>query len=270
MTASSSQTEETTLPGVFVTRYVTPLREGGSLPGIVEGDDLGTYVCKFRGAGQGLKVLVAEVIVSGLAEHLGLRTPRLVALELDPEIARYEADEEVQDLLNASAGLNLGVDFLPGAFGYDGSVLDPGGPVADGEAAKVIWLDAFCANVDRSWRNPNLLLWHGDLWVIDHGASLYFHHGWAGGVTDPGRFARQPWDASDHVLAGHLDGVAAADAEITPRLDRDTVARLLSRVPDEWLEPVPGAETPDALRAAYVDFLTARLGTRQWLPGGGA
>ncbi len=268
MTARTSQTEETTLPGVFVTRYVTPLREGGSLPGIVEGDDLGTYVCKFRGAGQGLKVLVAEVIVSGLAEHLGLRTPRLVALDLDPEIARYEADEEVQDLLNASAGLNLGVDFLPGAFGYDGTVLDPGGPAADGEAAKVIWLDAFCANVDRSWRNPNLLLWHGDLWVIDHGASLYFHHGWAGGVTDPARFARQPWDASDHVLGSHLAGVAAADAEISPRLDRDTFARVLSRVPDEWLEPVPGAETPDALRAAYVEFLTARLGTRQWLPGG--
>jgi len=265
VTASPSQTEETTLPSVFVSRYVTPLREGGSLPGIVEGDDLGTYVCKFRGAGQGLKVLVAEIIVSGLAEHLGLRTPRLVALELDPEIARYEADEEVQDLLNASAGLNLGVDFLPGAFGFDGDVA-----TVDGEAAKVIWLDAFCANVDRSWRNPNLLLWHGDLWVIDHGASLYFHHGWAGGVTDPTRFARQPWDASDHVLGRHLDGVAVADAEVSPQLDRDTFARIVARVPDDWLEPVPGAETPDALRAAYVEFLTARLGTRQWLPGGGA
>ena len=270
MTATPSHTEETTLPGVFVTRYVTPLREGGSLPGIVEGDDLGTYVCKFRGAGQGLKVLVAEVIVSGLAEHLGLRTPRLVALDLDPEIARYEADEEVQDLLNASAGLNLGVDFLPGAFGFDDTVLDPGGTTEAGEAAKVIWLDAFCANVDRSWRNPNLLLWHGDLWVIDHGASLYFHHGWAGGVTDPGRFARQPWDASDHVLGRHLGGVATADAEVTPLLERDTFARILSRVPDAWLEPVPGTETPDALRAAYVEFLVARLGTRQWLPGGGA
>jgi hypothetical protein len=265
VSVTPTQTEETTLPVVNVSRYVTPLREGGSLPGIVEGDDLGTYVCKFRGAGQGLKVLVAEVVVSGLAEHLGLRTPRLVALELDPEIARYEADEEVQDLLNASAGLNLGVDFLPGAFGFDGDVA-----TADGEAAKVIWLDAFCANVDRSWRNPNLLLWHGDLWVIDHGASLYFHHGWAGGVTDPERFARQGWDASDHVLGRHLDGVAAADAELTPLLDRPTFARILARVPDEWLEPVPGAETPDALRAAYVEFLSARLGTRQWLPGGGA
>ena len=173
---------------VRVTRYVTPLREGGSLPGIVEGDDLGTYVCKFRGAGQGVRVLVAEVIVSALASRLGLRTPDLVGLDLDPEIARYEADEEVQDLLNASPGLNLGIDFLPGAFGYEGEASTP-----PDVAARILWLDAFTANVDRTWRNPNLLLWHGDLWVIDHGASLYFHHGWRSGVTDPAKFAAQPW-----------------------------------------------------------------------------
>ena len=178
-----------TIAAVGVTRYVTPLREGGSLPGVVEGDDLGTYVCKFRGAGQGVRVLVAEVVVSELARRLGLRTPRLVVLDLDPEIARYEADEEVQDLLKASAGTNLGIDFLPGAFGYDGSQ-----PPGSGEAARVLWLDAFTANVDRSWRNPNLLVWHGDLWLIDHGASLYFHHTWSGGVTDPARFAAQAWD----------------------------------------------------------------------------
>ena len=142
---------------VAVTRYVTPLREGGSLPGIVEADDLGTYVCKFRGAGQGVRVLVAEVVVGGLAERLGLRTPRMVALDLDPEIARYEADEEVQDLLNASPGLNLGTDFLPGSFGYDGE------PSPSADPARVLWLDAVTANVDRTWRNPNLLLWHGDL-----------------------------------------------------------------------------------------------------------
>ena len=168
------------IPTVAVTRYVTPLREGGSLPGIVEGDDLGTYVCKFRGAGQGVRVLVAGVVVGEIARRIGLRTPTLVALDLDPEIARYEADEEVQDLLNASPGLNLGVDFLPGAFGFDGEL-----PTGEGVAAKVLWLDAFTANVDRSWRNPNLLVWHGDVWVIDHGASLYFHHAWAGGVGDP-------------------------------------------------------------------------------------
>jgi hypothetical protein len=264
------------IPTVSVTRYVTPLREGGSLPGIVEADDLGTYVCKFRGAGQGVRVLVAEVIVGELARRIGLLTPRLVALDLDPEIARYEADEEVQDLLNASTGLNLGVDFLPGAFGFDGDLpLVPNGTPggrddgAGGDvAAKVLWLDAFTANVDRSWRNPNLLFWHGDLWVIDHGASLYFHHAWPGGVTDPARFAAQPWNAADHVLGAHAAALPAADEEIRAALDADVFEEVLAEVPDVWLEPVPGAETAHAVRAAYVAFLTARLGARQWLPAG--
>jgi hypothetical protein len=251
----------TRLQTVHVTRYVTPLREGGSLPGVVEGDDLGTYVCKFRGAGQGAKVLVAEVIVSGLATRLGLRTPRLVVLDLDPELARYEADEEVQDLLNASVGPNLGIDFLPGSFGVDGQVA-----TADDEGAKVLWLDAFTANVDRSWRNPNLLLWHGDLWVIDHGASLYFHHGWQAGVTDPARFAAQPWDVSGHVFETCARRARELDEEVAALLGREVFAEVLAAVPDVWLEPVPGAGTPDELRAAYVDFLVARLGTRQWLP----
>ncbi|WP_248581322.1 HipA family kinase [Nocardioides sp. InS609-2] len=263
MTATSL--EGATLPTVGVTRYVTPLREGGSLPGIVEADDLGTYVCKFRGAGQGLRVLVAEVIVGELARRIGLLTPRLVALELDPEIARYEADEEVQDLLNASPGLNLGVDFLPGAFGFDEDL-----PAPNPVAASVLWLDAFCANVDRSWRNPNLLLWHGELWVIDHGAALYFHHGWSAGVTDPERFARQPWSVSDHVFGAHVPALPSADAELSAVVTPAALTEVLAAVPDGWLEPVPGAESPDALRAAYVAFLSARLGTRQWLPGGGA
>jgi hypothetical protein len=249
------------LETVAVTRYVTPLREGGSLPGIVEADDLGTYVCKFRGAGQGARVLVAEVIVSGLAQRLGLSTPRLVVLDLDPAIARYEADEEVQDLLTASPGANLGVDFLPGAFGYDGELADddPLGP-------RILWLDAFTANVDRSWRNPNLLRWHGEVWVIDHGASLYFHHGWSNGLTGPERFAAQPWDVRDHVLRGYAHGLAAVDAELGDLLDHDVFSEVLAEVPDAWLEPVPGADTPDRLRAAYVGFLDARLATRQWLP----
>jgi hypothetical protein len=249
---------------VAVTRYVTPLREGGSLPGIVEAEDLGTYVCKFRGAGQGLRVLVAEVIVSGLARRLGLATPRLVALDLAADIARYEADEEVQDLLRASVGLNLGVDFLPGSFGFDGTSAVPAG-----QAATVVWLDAFCANVDRSWRNPNLLVWHGDLWVIDHGASLYFHHGWRGGVGDPARFAAQPWNASDHVLleAARTDDLPSVDEKARASLDRGIFVEILAEVPDAWLEPVPGAESADALRAAYVEFLVARLGTDQWLAG---
>lgn len=252
----------TGLATASVTRYVTPLREGGSLPGIIEADDLGTYVCKFRGAGQGLKVLVAEVIVSELATRIGLRTPRLVALDLDAEIARYEADEEVQDLLTKSVGLNLGVDFLPGSFGYDGEQV-----TSDAEAATVLWLDAFTANVDRSWKNPNLLIWHGDLWVIDHGASLYFHHGWAGGVSDPARFARQPWDVTDHVMASRVAAVEETDARIRPLLDESVFIEILDQVPDVWLEPVPGAESVAELRAAYVAFLTARFASRIWLPG---
>jgi len=204
-------------------------------------------------------VLVAEVIVSALATRLGLRTPRLVALDLDPEIARYEADEEVQDLLNASPGLNLGIDFLPGAFGYEGESSTP----VD-VASRILWLDAFTANVDRTWRNPNLLLWHGDAWVIDHGASLYFHHAWEGGVTDPVRFAAQRWDVGDHVFGRYVDRLPATDAAID--LSQDDLFACVADVPDAWLEPVPGTETPDALRGAYVAFLSARLATRAWLP----
>jgi hypothetical protein len=254
------------IPTVAVTRYVTPLREGGSLPGIVEADDLGTYVCKFRGAGQGVRVLVAEVVVGGLAERIGLRTPRLVALDLDPEIARYEADEEVQDLLNASAGLNLGADFLPGSFGFDGHVPRAQEDEPSTDPARVLWLDAFVANVDRSWRNPNLLLWHGNLWVIDHGASLYFHHGWSGGVGDAERFAKQAWSADDHVFREHAAELPHIDAVLRSFLGESVFTEVLAKVPDEWLEPVPGAEDPETVRAAYVDFLTARLGTTQWLP----
>ena len=249
------------LETVTVTRYVTPLREGGSMPGVVEGDDLGTYVCKFRGAGQGPRVLVAEVIVGELARRIGLLTPRLVVLDLDAEIARYEADEEVQDLLNASTGLNLGVDFLPGSFGFDGD-----SAVTPELAARVVWLDAFCANVDRSWRNPNMLLWNGELWVIDHGASLYFHHAWPGGLTDPARFAAQPWDPADHVLAERAGDLAATDAELSALVTPELLAEVVSLVPDTWLDPVPGAATPEELRVAYVAFLTRRLETRQWLP----
>jgi hypothetical protein len=247
---------------VRATRYVAPLREGGSLPGLVEADDLGTYVCKFRGAGQGPKVLVAEVVVAGLARALDIATPDLVVMELEETIARYEADEEVQDLLTASLGANLGVDFLPGSFGFDsGCTPDPD------LAARVLWLDALTANVDRSWRNPNLLVWHGDLWAIDHGACLYFHHGWSGGVGSAARFAAQPYDAGDHVLAAYLPGVAAADTALAPRVHRDLLEAVLAEVPDVWLEPVPGAESPDALRAAYVEFLLARVaGERAWLP----
>lgn len=243
-------------------RYVTPLREGGSLPGIVEADDLGTYVVKFRGAGQGLKVLVAEVVVGELARRLGLRVPEMKAIQLDEVIAKYEADEEVQDLLTASVGLNLAVDFLPGAFGFDSNC------APDPEvAATVLWLDGFVANVDRSRRNPNLLMWHGQMWCIDHGAALYFHHSWPTGIDDAPRFARQPYDASDHVLEHWKRHVGEADARLTPMVDRALVEGVLSMVPDEWLQTYESAPTADAVRAAYSDFLMARLdGGRPWLP----
>jgi hypothetical protein len=250
------------IPTVSATRYVAPLREGGSLPGIVEADDLGTYVCKFRGAGQGLRVLVAEVVVGELARRLGIPTPDLVAVQLEAAFGRYEADEEVQDLLTASVGLNLGVDFLPGSFGFDsGCTPDPE------VAARIIWLDALTANVDRSWRNPNLLVWHKELWAIDHGACLYFHHSWSQGIGSPERFARQPYDASDHVLGGYRCGLPAADAELAPQVTEDLLREVLAQVPDEWLEVPPGADGPDDVRDAYVAFLHARVsGDRSWLP----
>jgi HipA-like protein len=239
------------LETVLATRYVTPLREGGSLPGLVEADDLGTYVMKFRGAGQGMKALVAEVISGELARRLGLRVPALRAIRLDRAIARFEADQEVQDLLNASIGLNLGVDFLPGAFGYDGDV-----PAGGGVGASVLWLDAFTANVDRSWRNPNLLLWHGDLWVIDHGASLYFHHNW-GEPRVQARAAFKP--IKNHVLLPYASDLRAADEALAPLLTPEAMAGVLSQIPDGWLIPHERFADAGAQRAAYLEYLTARL-----------
>lgn len=254
------------IPTVHATRYVTPLREGGSLPGIVEADDYGTYVMKFRGAGQGLKVLVAEVVVAELARRLGLRVPELAAIVLDEAIGKYEADEEVQDLLTASVGLNLGVDFLPGSFGWE-----PGFDLDQEQAARILWLDAFTANVDRSWRNPNVLIWHRELWLIDHGASLYFHHGWSRGADNPQRFADQPYDASEHIMYAHRAALPAADAELAPRITEGLLTEVLAEVPTEWLEPVPGLDGPDDVRRAYVRYLLARVnGARNWLPVEGA
>jgi hypothetical protein len=249
---------------VVATRYVTPLREGGSLPGLVEADDDGLYVVKFRGAGQGLKVLVAEVLVGELARALGLAVPRMAVVDLQAPIAKYEADEEVQDLLTASLGSNLGIDFLPGSFGYDGSR-----PPDPRTAAEILWLDALTANVDRTWSNPNLLVWHGRPWLIDHGAALYFHHGWPSRSPDPARFAAQPFDASTHVLRDVAGDPHQAHERLAPRLTPELLGSVTAAVPDEWLERAPGLDSPGAARAAYVEHLLARVASPDaWLPGG--
>lgn len=246
------------LDQVTATRYVTPLREGGSLPGLMEADDLGTYVVKFRGAGQGRKALVAEVVSAGLARSVGLPVPELVLVDVDPGLASGEPDEEVQDLLRASAGLNLGVDFLPGALDYD-PIAFPADPLT---AGRVLWFDAVVGNMDRSYRNPNLLEWRG-MWLIDHGATLSFHHRWS---SADGYDAR-PYDATDHVLIRSSADVESADAELGPLLTVDAIAAAVADVPDEWLVDEQGIGGPDAIRAAYATRVAARLDARTaWLP----
>jgi hypothetical protein len=245
---------------VTATRYVTPLREGGSLPGLMEADDLGTYVVKFVGAGQGRKTLVAEVICAGLARVSGLRVPDLVVVDLDPALAAGEPDEEVQDLLRASAGLNLGVDFLPGALDLD----RPATVVASDWAARLLWFDAFVGNVDRSWRNPNLLLWHGLPYAIDHGAALTFHHSWPSADSWPAR----AYDAEDHVVAAMAPDAAAVDSAMSGALTPDAVDAAVAEVPDEWLTDEPGFSAVERVRAAYVRLLGERLADRgPWLSG---
>ncbi|HET9737640.1 MAG TPA: HipA family kinase [Solirubrobacteraceae bacterium] len=229
---------------VTATRYVTPLREGGSLPAIVEADDDGLYVCKFRGAGQGPRALAAEIVTGELARGVGLPVPELVLVELDAELARAEPDPEIQDLIRASDGLNLGVDFLPGALPYS-----PGAPPDPDLAAAVVWLDALVENVDRTPRNPNLLRWHGRLWLIDHGASLFVHHGSA----DPLTVARRPFPGiRDHVLLGAAGSVLEADAALAERADPGAAAAL---VPPAWADGAP-----------YAAHLERRLETpREWV-----
>ncbi|MEV6723432.1 HipA family kinase [Streptomyces xanthochromogenes] len=241
------------LTEVTATRYVTPLREGGSLPGIVEADDLGTYVMKFTGAGQGRKTLVAEVVCGELARRLRLRVPELVTIQLDPVIGLSEPDQEVQELLKASGGLNLGMDYLPGSLGFDPLAYE----VDAAEAGRVVWFDALINNVDRSWRNPNMLVWHGDLWLIDHGATMIWHHNWPGAAAS----AAKPYNASDHALAPFGPDVAAAAAELAPLITEELLTEVTALVPDEWLVDEPGFETTDALRRAYVEPLLARAAT---------
>lgn len=246
------------LPVVKATRYVLPLREGGSLPGLVEAADLGTYVAKFTGAGQGRKALVAEILAGALARELGFRVPDQVVLDFDPVMARHEPDEEVQDLLDASPGWNLGVDFLPGALGYDPLGWTPEAAFA----SRVLWFDAFIGNVDRSWRNPNMLVWHGDIWLIDHGASLYFHHAWASAP----KLAHKPYDVDDHVFKPYAKDLKGAEAALLPLITEDLLRRIVMLVPEPWLAGEPGFASADDVREAYVSHLLTRAAApRSWL-----
>ncbi|HEX8207361.1 MAG TPA: HipA family kinase [Solirubrobacteraceae bacterium] len=229
---------------VVATRYVTPLREGGSLPGLVEADDDGLYVVKFRGAGQGARALVAEVLVGELARSLGFPVPRLEVVELDAALGAAEPDPEIQDLINASAGTNLAVDFLPGALAFDASAareLDPAW------AAGVVWLDALVTNVDRTPRNPNLLVWHGRTWLIDHGAALYLQHG----AADLPALAERPFPMiADHVLLPYAGSIAEAHSRLAG-VAGGALAQAGEAVPAEWL-PEGGVEP-------YLEYLRRRL-----------
>lgn len=233
---------------VRVTRYVTPLREGGSLPAIVEADDEGLYVLKFRGAGQGPLALVAELISGEIGRALGLRVPELVFMELDEAIGRNEPDPEIRDLVLASAGLNLGMDFLPGSTMFDLAAGDrPGSEIA----SKAVWFDAFVTNVDRTARNANLLWWHKQLYFIDHGASLFFHHNW----REVEQMASRPFAAiRDHILLPWADRLREADDELRPLLNVTVLKRIVETVPPAWL---PGTEFSGA--DGYLAYFQQRL-----------
>ena len=237
---------------VNAARYVTPLREGGSLPAIIEADDDGMYVLKFRGAGQGAKALIAEVIAGELARAAGLPVPELVFVNLDPEIAKTEPDPEIQDLIRASGGLNLGLDYLPGSVMFD--------PVADKPetdlASRIVWFDAYVTNVDRTPRNANMLMWHRKLWLIDHGAALYFHHSWTGmdqRSNDPFALIKE------HILLPFAGSIETADAALSALITQEVIKGVVALVPDEWLTEQSPFSTTAENRQAYVDYLTRRL-----------
>ncbi|MER6562788.1 HipA family kinase [Streptomyces sp. NPDC001027] len=253
---------------VAATRYVTPLRSGGSVPGVVEADDLGTYVVKFTGSAQGRKALVAEVIVGELARALGLRFPELVLVHFDPALASHEPHQEVRDLLDASHGLNLGMDLLPGARDFtpqaaESFAVDPL------EAGRIVWLDALTVNVDRTVHSSNLMLWPTfgtvppRLWLIDHGAALVFHHRWDASAPE------RAYDFRHHALGRYAPDTRAADVELAPRVTEELLRTIVAEVPDAWLDGEEGFATPDALREAYVRYLHARVtASAAWLPTG--
>jgi hypothetical protein len=240
---------------VRATKYVTPFREGGSLPGLVEADDDGLYVVKFHGAAQGPRALVAEVIAGELARALGLPVPEIVIVDVDPALGRLDGDPWVAELLQRSPGINAGIDFLPGSLTFN--------PRADGRpdadlAANVVWFDALVTNTDRSPRNPNILAWHRRLYLIDHGASLFIHHTW----TNPAEHARRPLSTiADHVLLPYASSLDGAHARLAPALTRELLRSIVELVPDAWLLPHPVVGDAAAQRAAYVAYLLDRVAT---------
>jgi hypothetical protein len=232
------------------TRYLTPLREGGSVPAIVEADDEGTYVVKFRGAAQGPRALVAELVAGGIARLLGLPVPQIVLMEVDPLLARSEPDPEIQALLLASAGTNVALDYLPGALNWEPQRTAAPDPAL---AANIVWFDAFVTNVDRTVRNPNMLRWHRQLYIIDHGAALYFHHSW----NDHLARSRLPFTPiKAHVLLPMAGDLRLADAALAPLITEAALHQILADVPDDMLA---GEATPDATRRGYVEHLLSRV-----------
>ena len=237
---------------VIATRYVTPLREGGSLPAIVEADDDGMYVLKFRGAGQGPKALIAELVAGEIARAAGLPVPEIVFVELDPELARTEPDPEIQALIRASAGLNLALDYLPGAVTFDPVAEQPDADLA----SAVVWFDAYVTNVDRTPRNTNMLIWHRRLWLIDHGAALYFHHTW----TNYRERSRAPFPMiKDHVLLQFASSLREVDAKMTGRVTPDIIDSIVKLIPDAWLVGDSSFGGSNQHRDAYMEYLLSRL-----------
>ncbi|MCR8560094.1 aminotransferase class I and II [Mucilaginibacter sp. BJC16-A38] len=237
---------------VNVIRYVTPLREGGSLPAIAEADDGFLYVLKFRGAGQGTKALVAELIGGELARACGLKMPEIVFANLDEAFGRTEPDEEIQDLLKASVGLNLAVHFLSGAITFDAGVFNIDAKLA----SQIVWLDCLLTNVDRTPRNTNMLVWHKELWLIDHGAALYFHHSWNNWIEA----AKKPFlQVKDHVLLSKATLLDEVDTEFKTIITEELIRSIVDIIPDEWLTGESSFETPDQYRDAYTQFLTTRI-----------
>ena len=237
---------------VNAARYVTPLREGGSLPAIIEADDDGMYVLKFRGAGQGNKALIAELIAGELARAAGLLVPELVFVSLDPEIAKTEPDPEIQDLIRASGGVNLGLDYLPGSVMFDAVADTPDAELA----SRIVWFDAYVTNLDRTPRNANLLMWHRRLWLIDHGAALYFHHAW----KDMDQRSRDPFALiKEHILLPFASALEKADQEMTAVFTAEVIQSIVDLVPDDWMKDNSPFSTTAENRQAYVEYLTRRL-----------